>query len=481
MTTRQKAGSCVNGNFAPLRPRPRAAKLGKTADDPVPVDLAVQVAAGELERRFDYLVWFCGELVQLTEGRGGQAYAVLRGPSARIDVYIPARHARDSRGVPVGSVVVVQGRLRIWRQGGRFQIAAESALLPTASTGARAVAREAAQRQLKIEGVFDRTRRDLPRYPTMVAVVTSGRGAAISDVRAAIRRRAPWVRVHLHDCTVQGPSAGTSIIAALDVADRSTADLIILTRGGGAPDTFDPFDDPAVVRRVAACRLPVLVAIGHEADRTLADLAADRAAATPTAAAELSVPDRDGLRREVQEHRRLIYAAAGAICAASRSRADGARDSARRGAIQRLSAGQERLRHVETRRLTAYLRRLLTRERQLLEGHWAGVFRLATALVRDGRRRAFNLTPALLVTHGEASIWADRQRVEELGRAIDALSPMQVLARGYALVVDAHGNPVRHSSDMRRGRTFYIRLHDGEVAAVVTAQPIQRPVQGEDL
>ena len=404
----------------------------------------MQVAAGELERRFDRLVWFSGELVQLTVGRGGQVYAVLRGSAAKIDVYVPARYAQDSRGIAPGSVVVVQGRLRIWRQGGRFQIAAEGSLLQTASTGARAKAREAAERELKAEGVFDRPRRDLPRWPGAVAVVTSGRGAAIGDVRATIGRRAPWVTVHLHDCTVQGPGAGPSIIAALDTADRSSADLIVLTRGGGAPDTLDPFDDPDVVRRVAACRLPVLVAIGHEADRTLADLAADRATSTPTAAAEMAVPDRAVLRREAQEHRSACQRGRPRDLrrrARARRRCRGAPPVARRcsGSV----SGERGCVASSRAHSPPGLHRLLNRERQRLEGHRSGVLRLAqgSCATSDGVRPRSR--PEVLVTHGEASIRADRQRVEELSRAIGALSPNQVLARGYALVVDAHGKPVR--------------------------------------
>ena len=453
-------------------------QLGQIPERAVPVELAVRGARAVLRKRFGYDIWFRGELVELVTTSGGHGFCVLRGADARINVYLAPAFVRRRERPAEGSLVLVRGRLNIWGRGGRLEITASGPLVATDLAGVRAEAKRAAERKLRGEGVLDRPRRSLPRWPARVALVTSGSGAAIRDVHATIRRRAAWIRISLHDCVVQGPGAAASIIAALDAADGSAADLVLLTRGGGAPDDLDPFDDPAVVRRVAKSRLPIIVAVGHEGDRTLADLAADRVASTPSAAAELAVPDGQVLRREVQEHWRRLYTAARATCSAARGRADGALNATRREAAQRLRLGREELRRVHPRALTATLQRLVRSGRQRLEAHRCSMVRVAAALVRDQRRRAFALRPEILVTHGEAAIRADRHRVEELHRATQALSPNRVLARGYALVVDARGETVRSAGALRAGDTLRVRLHDGEVAAVVATSPVQRPSHG---
>jgi len=422
-----------------------------------------------LGKRFAYDLWFRGELIDLVSAASGHGFGVLRGKDARIDVYLAPRFMRNRELPPTGSLVLVRGRLQLWERGGRFQITACGPLLPTDLTGARAEARKAAERQLRAEGVLDRPRRPLPRFPAKIAVVTSVGSAAMRDVRATIRRRASWVGMSLHNCVVQGRGATASIIAALDSADVSGADLVLLTRGGGAPDAFDPFDDPAVVRRVASSRLPIIVAVGHEGDSTLADRAADHAASTPTAAAEAAVPDGQVVRREVMEHRRRLHAAARAACSVARARGSHMREAARRELWQRLRLERERVRRLAPRSLGEMLFRLLRSERKRLEAARTSVRRLATVLIREQRRRASALAPDLIVTHGEAAIRTDRRRLEELRRAIRALSPVHVLARGYALALDVHGRAVRSCDQVRPGDVLQICLPDGEVAAVVAA------------
>lgn len=454
--------------------------LGRSPDKPVPVELAVRGAGNVLRKRFDYDLWVGGELIDLVRTSEGHGFGVLRGPGTRIDVYLAPRFMRHRDLPQRGSLVLVRGRLAIWEPGGRFQVTASGPLVPTNLPGARAETRRAVERRLRAEGVLNRRRRALPQCPAKVAVVTSVSGAAMRDVHATIHRRARWVRISVHGCVVQGHGAAASIIGALDAADASDADVVLLTRGGGAPDDFDPFDDPRVVRRVGRSRLPIVVAIGHEGDNTFAELAADHAASTPTAAAELAVPDGEALQREVSEHRRRLHAAARAICSAARARAEHSRDATNRETLQRLRLGRERLRRVDPGTLTASLYRLLKSERKRLDGERDAVQRMASTIVREQRRRATALRPAILVTHGEATIRADRHRADELRRAIHALSPERVLARGYALVLDANGSTVSRSGRVGVGDTLRIRLRDGEVAAVVAGPEIPQSNQGEE-
>jgi exodeoxyribonuclease VII large subunit len=411
----------------------------------------------------------------MKKGAAGQGYAVLRGTGARIDVYLAAHLVRGGVPVTEGSVVLVQGRLGLWQPGGRFQINATSTLLSTDMVGERARARCRVERDLRADGVFDRDRRALPAWPATVAVVTSVRGAALHDVRAAVRRRAPWVTVHVHDCVVQGPTAASSIIAALDTADRSSADIVILTRGGGEPGALDPFDDASVVRRVAASGLPIVVAVGHDSDRTLAELAADRAASTPSAAAEIAVPDVQALKRELTSHRQRLHLAARNACTVWRRRATESRARAVRETHRSIAAWRERIERFGRATRVASMARFAQTARTRAHESRKAIRRGASVSVREARSRANRFRPGLLLTHGEVAIRADRCRLEETRRAIESLSPERVLARGYALVLNAEGRPIRSTEEARAPQHLTIRLHDGEVAVLVVPSESQRP------
>lgn len=465
----QRGGGSPNN---PLQSDPE--KLGRTADAPVPVDMAVRGAGVVLAARFNYELWFKGELVQLTTTPGGHGYGILRGVGARIPVYLAPHIMRRGHTPEDGSLVLVRGRLTVWERGGQFQIRASEPLIPTDLTGARAAARREAERQLKAEGLLDRRRRSIPRFPSLVAVVTSASGAALRDVRATVGRRAPWIRVSLHDCVVQGAGAPNSIVAALDAADVSAADIVLLTRGGGAADAMDPFDDPAVVRRVGTMRRPIIVAVGHEGDQTLADRAADLSMSTPTAAAEKAVPDGEGLRRELLECRRRLHEAARTACSIERSRARQARDAVFRETFQQLQIRREWLRRVEPGALAASLMQRHRVDRVRLEHTYAAVLRDARSMVRRQRSRASALRQAVLAK-GDAALQTARRLAGELRRAIRLLSPDRVLARGYALVQGRDGRPVWFSSDVRSGETLRIRLHDGELAVVVAGPNPSEP------
>lgn len=455
----------------PRAPRSRT-KFGRVAQSPVPIDMAVDAVARVVDRRLDRPVWFTGELVQLKRGSSGHGFAVLRGSWTRLEVYVPARWMKDEHP-PDGSVVVVRGRLGIWRQGGRMQIKACSQVILTEDAGMRAQKRCETERVLREEGVLDRKRRALPPWPSMVAVVTSARGAAIHDVRATVGRRAPWVGMRFYDCTVQGADAAASMVAALLAAGSSGADLVVLTRGGGDPSVLDPFDDRAVVRAIASLQLPVIVAVGHENDRTLADLAADASAATPTAAAELAVPDSAAIRRELADHRSRVHAAARAICRHARTRARHCREAATRATHGRMKLSRERVRRASPQELLNGIAQLVRVEGRRLTALRASTLRAAGVVVRGYRMRMARLSPQVICTHGEVTIRSDRHRADDLIRGIRALSPATALARGFALVLGDGDRLIRSAADVRPGDTLHIRLHDGTVAAVAAGSTIR--------
>lgn len=460
---------------APSQPR----KLGRHRASPVPVELAVEGADRKLRTRFPAPLWFVGELVQVRAGRGGRQFAVLRGGDARIDVHVPPQVSGRGPSLEAGMKVLVRGTLRIRRQSGGFRIEACSALFPTDTRGLRAEMRRVAQRELTAEGVFSRSKRPLPEWPSEVAVVSSPRGAAIQDIRAVIHRRAPWVRVRLHPCGVQGPGARDSVVRAMEAANRSTASLVIVGRGGGAADDLEVFDDPAVVRSIAASRLPVIAAVGHETDHTLADRAADLRAPTPSAAAERAVPDRSELHGNLRALAlRLDTALLHQIVAA---RTDLIRSGDRVGQAvwRRVELARERLDRLAPVRLGVALRRTIALDAARVA---RGRTDLGTNLKRHvdrHRRRLDDLTPARLRDLLEARLRVERERVARTVRMIEALSPPAVLARGYALIARAEGGPVRSIEELEAGGQLRLVLGDGEVAVVVE-RVSKRPIQGED-
>jgi len=457
----------------------RGVLLGRTRETAIGVDMAVRGAAIKLAQRFPDPLWVHGELVEVRSGSNGRFFAVLREGSARIQVHVPPAHGRTTNPPVPGTLVLVQGTLGIWTPGGSFRLEARSPLIPTDHAGVRAEARRAAERELRADGVFHRAKRALPEWPREVAVVSSPRGAAIHDIRAVIRRRAPWVSVQLHECSVEGTSAVPSIIRAMDAALRTGADLIILARGGGAADSLQAFDEPALVRCVALSRIPVIVAIGHEPDSTLADLAADVSAPTPSAAAELAVPDRLNLRRTLQSIRLRVDTAMLQKVRASQHRQADIHRHMRRSATSRLRADRAGLDRLNPVQLSGRLERFVRTERTHLASQRSRLSRSVQVLLTGHRRALEAAGPATLLRRTASAAKGSRARLMELRRTLRALSPREVLARGFAIVLDPEGRVVRTSEQLRPGCRLDVMLVDG-VAAVVVETVSLRPDQEND-
>ena len=245
-------------------------------------------------------VWVTGELTGVKHHSSGHWYFTLKDSQAQLRSVLFRREA-DHLHFPLkdGLTVAVQGRLGVWERDGQTQLYAQR--LEPLGEGAAKLALEALYRQLKAEGVFDRPKRTWPRIPQCVAVITAVTGAARRDIEAVRTRRCPGIRLDLIPATVQGTQAVNELVQALMQIDPTRHDVVILGRGGGATEDLQAFNAEAVVRAVAACPVPVISAVGHEIDTTLTDLAADKRAPTPSAAAELAIPDLSVLRREFQQ------------------------------------------------------------------------------------------------------------------------------------------------------------------------------------
>jgi exodeoxyribonuclease VII large subunit len=368
-------------------------------------------------------VWVRGELTGVKRYPSGHWYFGLRDETAKVDCTLwKAAAARLRAPLVEGAEVFVLGCANVWeeRTSLRFIV---TQLIPAAAVGAQAQSVERIKQALLKDGLLDPGRkRPLPQYASRIAVITSIAGAAVHDIITVARRRWPSVEVLVVNSAVQGEGAAAELVRAFRIVCRlETIDCCIIGRGGGGKDDLAAFNDEALCRAIAACPVPVISAVGHEVDVTLADLVADMRAATPSQAAEFALPDRADVAARVMAARVALNRATQSLVTMRRARLERTRD--RIGA-----ALLEQLRRSERRLLTARAR-------------------LAPALQRAVDRR--------------------RNAIARLAGQLHALSPVAVLGRGYSLARDSQGRVLRHVADLPAGTPFILTVADGAVTARV--------------
>ncbi len=401
----------------------------------------------------------------------GHRYLTLKDATSQLAAVLFRRDAEALRfALEDGLRVVATGRLTIYAPYGRYQMVIER--VEPQGAGALQLAFEQLKSRLDQEGLFAAERkRALPLVPHRVAVVTSATGAVMRDIIHVATRRYPRADLLLIPARVQGPTSATSIVAALNhVAGHAThlgVDLIIVARGGGSLEDLWGFNDETVVRAIAAMPVPVVSAVGHETDYTLADFVADRRAPTPSAAAEIVFPVYSELLSDL---RRPIDRAARALrrdLSGQRHRLSSLR--ARLGDGRRVvHDGQQRLALVQMRAGEALRRRVLRQRLQIVElnGRFESLHPRARLTHMRGSLR---LVEERLVRAAKARIERQRTAIGAMQRRLDALSPLGVLERGYSIVLDARGHAVGRAADLRVGDEIQIRLAQGRLEAVVRA------------
>lgn len=410
-------------------------------------------------------VLVCGEITSLKVAASGHCYLTLSDGEASVDAVMWRNDVRRLTFEPeAGDEVLCRGRMGVYARSGRMQLYV-SALRPVGA-GAAQRALEELRRRLAAEGLFDAERkRDLPFLPDAVGVVTSRSGAALHDILTTIKRRFSGCRIVLSAAVVQGAEAPASIVAALSALTRfGECDVVIVGRGGGASEDLAAFNDERVVRAVAGFPVPTVSAVGHEVDVTLCDLAADRRAATPTAAAELVVPVQAELAEEVTVLSSRLHGAALRLVRNARHRLG---DSAGRLRDPRLLVAAARQRTDEAS---------MRLERSLVQrtAHAAARWRTARErLLETGRAYCARVTERvdeLDLRAGQAfSQKLERATVSfaELRAKLTVLSPLAVLDRGYSLVSGADGRLVRAAGEIRPGDVLDLKFRRGAAQARV--------------
>jgi exodeoxyribonuclease VII large subunit len=406
-----------------FQPEPAPARAVVPAPaEPVTISVSALVARarGVLERGVGTL-WVGGEVTGWKRYPTGHCYFTLRDARAQLRCVMFRMEAQRLPADPgEGMQVRVLGALTMYEKKGDCQFVVRE-LETRDAGGLYKVAFEKLRAKLDAEGLLAPERkRALPPYPEAIGIVTSPVGAALQDILQVIRRRAPWVRIVLSPARVQGRGAAVEVARAIArFGSAPGVDVLIVGRGGGGSEDLWAFNEEPLARAIAACPVPVISAVGHETDVTIADLVADFRAPTPSAAAECAVPDREVLSETLLGTYVRLRQALGRGTVRQRER------------VTRIRAGMEASMHTRVRTARAHVEEV------------------------DG----------CMAEAMQQRVWRTRERLSHLAGTLDAFSPLAVLRRGYAVALDEHGRVLRSSADLPAGRAFRLRLADGSIAA----------------
>jgi exodeoxyribonuclease VII large subunit len=418
--------------------------------------------------------WVEGEISNLRIPDSGHLYFTLKEEGAQIRVVMFRSAARLLRFRPENGLhVTVRGRITVYEERGELQVSAE--FMEPQGAGALQLAFEQLKARLQAEGLFEASRKKaIPPLPRRIGIITSPQGAALRDILNILARRHHSANVLIYPAQVQGDAAAGEAMAGLryfqqELRDGGAVEVIIIARGGGSVEDLACFNDEGLARAVAESKIPVISAIGHETDFTIVDFVADLRAPTPSAAAELVIRSRQEIETQAEELlRRLEHAVRYRLLMARQELTE----RSRHGAFARMMDGIHR-RH---QKLDEQRFRLEKAERQLLERCRRRAEQIAAAVRHYDARHGLAAARQRLAAHVADLASAVRTRLLEKRGALDrrvasleALSPVAILNRGYALVFDGKGQLVKDATRLEAGDVVSARLARGLVRARVTA------------
>jgi exodeoxyribonuclease VII large subunit len=434
----------------------------------------VAAVRGLVERQYSDC-WVEGEISNLRNPDSGHLYFTLKDKDAQIPVVMFRSSARLLRFRPENGLhVTVRGRITIYEDRGELQISAE--FMEPQGVGALQLAFEQLKARLDAEGLFDAARKKpLPPLPQRIGIITSPQGAALRDILNILARRHRSANILIYPAQVQGDAAATEVMAGLryfqaGARGNAEVEVIIIARGGGSAEDLAAFNHEGLARAVVASKIPVISAIGHETDFTIIDFVADLRAPTPSAAAELVIRSRQEIETQAEElHQRLERAVRYRLLMARQGLTELAQHGAFASIMDGIRRGQQRL-DERCFRLEKVQRQLLERCHRRLE--------TASATVRhyDARRRLATIREQLessvsnLAATTRARLLAGRAALDRRTASLEALSPLAILNRGYALVFDKNGQLIKDAARLAPGDELSARLARGQVRARVTGR-----------
>ncbi len=412
------------------------------------------------------LLWVRGEISNLARPGSGHWYFTLKDSDAQVRCAMFRNRNGLVRFQPKdGDQVLVRGRVGLYENRGEYQLIAEH--MEADGAGLLQQQYEALKLRLQGEGLFDPAHKQpLPPYPGRIGVITSPTGAAVRDILHVTARRCPWLEMVILPTQVQGREAAGQIIAAIEFANRQrVCDLLIVTRGGGSIEDLWCFNEEAVARAIFASAIPIISAVGHETDFTIADFVADLRAPTPSAAAEMATPDGDALAASLQ---RLEGALARRTAASLELRSRQLQHLAKRlrSPVDKLREQSQNLDHLEIRLRQAWQRKLAGHQGQL-----ALLKRRLDSIHPDKQLALYQTRVAELeirLNRGATTgLTAKRQRLQGLAATLNAVSPLNTLDRGYALARDSGGRLLRSVAGIQPGDDIEVKVRDGAMACRV--------------
>ena len=428
----------------------------------------VAAVRSHIEREYTD-TWVEGEISNFRAPDSGHLYFTLKDGNAQIRVVIFRSAARLLRFRPTdGLQVVVRGRVTVYEDRGELQISGE--YVEPKGAGSLQLAFEQLKAKLEAEGLFAAERKKpISSLPSRIGIVTSAQAAALHDILNVLERRHHSVNVLIYPAQVQGDAASDEVAAGVRYFnERRTVDVIVVARGGGSTEDLAAFNDEGLARTVGASEIPVISAVGHETDFTIVDFVADLRAPTPSAAAELVIRS----RQEVEDHAAALHER---LSRAMRYRLlmgrQGLTELAQHGAFARMMEGiQQRQQKVDdlTHRLELAARQLLEKMRRRWEMTSAAVRHYDLRLVVSGMRKELESWTSALIAVERNVLLQHRVRSERLETALESLSPLAILERGYALVFDAEGKLLKDPSGVALGDEISLRLARGQIKAEVT-------------
>jgi exodeoxyribonuclease VII large subunit len=412
--------------------------------------------------------WVEGEISNFRAHDSGHLYFTLKDQNSQIRAVMFRSQARLLRFRPEnGMQVVLRGRVTIYEDRGELQISAE--YLEPKGAGALLVAFEQLKAKLEAEGLFDPAKKKpIPSLPRRIGIVTSPQAAALRDILNVVRRRHHSASVLIFPAQVQGEAASSEVSAGIKYFNKArNVDVIIVARGGGSAEDLAAFNNEALARIAAASLIPLISAVGHETDFTIIDFVADLRAPTPSAAAELVIRSRqeveeqaEGLRQRLTRAMRYrLLMGRGALVELAQHGAFGRMKDAINRRQQKLDDLKNRIDRAE--------HQILERQHRRLEVAAAAVRHYDVRRILGGIRKELNSRVAALAATARTLLLQRSGRLNQLTGQLEALSPLAILDRGYALVFDSSGVLLKDAGQVKPGDDISARLAKGSVTATV--------------
>lgn len=440
---------------------PRARRIWTVAALVGEVRLHIEQEYGDL--------WIEGEISNLRSAPSGHLYFTLKDGEAQLPVVLFRRQASLLRFKPAdGLHVLLRGKVSVYEQRGQMQLVAE--FLEPVGAGSLQIAFEQLRQRLEARGLFDPARKKpLPAFPRCVGIVTSPAGAVIRDFINIVARRHAGLYVLLYPVVVQGEAAAAEVAAGIGYFNRSrSVDVIVIARGGGSLEDLAPFNSEFLAEAIAASELPVISAIGHETDFTIADFVADLRAPTPSAAAELVTAALFNIAERVQAlDQRLVRACRYRLMQASNALSRVRVESILLREQDQLHRRQQRVDDAALR-IGSLWRSARRRRAEQIQSLSERLSRQDVAWRIRVARERFAALEARMIRAPHQRLRACRDRHAALSRQLVSLSPLAVLSRGYALVYDDNGVLIKSSEDVTEGQSLVTRLARGRIRSRVS-------------